>query len=215
MANEWQSDEEKWRLYKEVCQKYRDGAAASIQEFDRAILTLSAGTLGLSMAFIKDIVPLGQALHLPLLFGSWCCLGAAILLTLSSFVASQKAFRHSEKIAYLYYIEERREAADAKSIAGLFTRYLTYAAGLFFIGALLMTLLFTITNVRNRSAILRTSKSEALTVNDKSVPGTTGNDVQKGVEPAGMIKVPPPPPVLVPPASAPQQTPAPVAPQKK
>ncbi len=93
------------KLYESQCFKYQDGANAAIQEFDRAILTLSAGSLGLSLAFLRDVVPLKSALNLSVLFGSWCLFGGAILLTLLSFFASQKAFRHSQRIAFVYYIE--------------------------------------------------------------------------------------------------------------
>jgi len=82
--------EEDRKLYEALCLKYQDGAHASLQEFDRAILTLSAGSLGLSLAFIKDVVPLRNAVHLGFLFGSWYLFGSSVLLTLISFIASQK-----------------------------------------------------------------------------------------------------------------------------
>jgi hypothetical protein len=44
---------------------------AGSDEFDRGLLTLSSGALALSLAFIKDVVPLGRAIHLPVLFASW------------------------------------------------------------------------------------------------------------------------------------------------
>ena len=34
------------RLYEAECLKYQDGAHSALQEFDKAILTLSAGLLG-------------------------------------------------------------------------------------------------------------------------------------------------------------------------
>lgn len=125
-------------------------------------------------------------------------------MTLISFIASHKAFKHSQNIAYQYYIEEKREAEDANSILGLFTRYLTYTAGLFFMGALVMTFLFAVANVSNLSAILKSSKSGGVTVTDKAFPVTTGYDGQKGVEPARVIRVPPAPLIVVPPAPAPR-----------
>ena len=41
------------------------------EKFDNAILTLSTGALGISLAFIKDIVPLKIAQNLWLLKASW------------------------------------------------------------------------------------------------------------------------------------------------
>ncbi len=71
----------------------REALLSSSNQFDRAILTLSSGLLALSLAFIKDIVPLKEAQWMNLLFVSWCLLGFAILSTVISFLASQKAIR--------------------------------------------------------------------------------------------------------------------------
>ena len=209
-------DEQNRRLYESQSLKYQDGAHAALQEFDRAILTLSAGALGLSLAFIKDIVPLNKAIHLVLLFGSWVLFGASILLTLVSFVASQKAFKHSQKVAYQYYMEQKHEILDQRHVPALVTRYLTYAAGVCFLVALIMTLVFTTVNVSNLSAILQTTKTApGVRMSEEPLPKSTGNDVNRGVEPAGMIKVPAPQPLVVPPTSPIHQSPAPPASEKK
>ena len=216
MATESQpADEQRRKLYESQSLKYQDGAHAAIQEFDRAILTLSAGTLGVSLAFIKDIVPLSQAIHLLLLFGSWAFLGASILLTLVSFVASQKAFKHSQKIAYQYYMEQKYEILECRHVPALVTRYLTYAAGGCFLVALVMTLVFATANVNNLSAILKTTKSKSgVPMSNMSLPNNTGGDVNKGVEPAGLMKVPAPQPLVVPPAPG-HQSPVPPPTERK
>ncbi len=80
------------RLYEAQSLKCQDNVHAAQQELDRAVLTLSAGLLGLSLAFIKDVVPLSQAIALWLLYLSWGFSAGAILLTLFSFLASKSAF---------------------------------------------------------------------------------------------------------------------------
>src|SRR6185295_17250792 len=88
------------RLYEAQSLKYQDGAHAALEAFDKAILTLSAGALGLSLVFIKDVAPLPTAVGLWLLFWSWGFLGAAIFLTLFSFIASYQAFEHQKEVAF-------------------------------------------------------------------------------------------------------------------
>ena len=199
------AEDQNRKLYESQCLKYQDGAHAATQEFDRAILTLSAGALGLSLAFIKDIVSLNVAIHLFLLFGSWVFFGFSILFTLASFVASQKAFKHSQNIAYRYYMEHKHEVLKQRSVPALATRYLTYAAGASFLFGLVMTLVFTTVNVNNLSAILETTKTApGVRMSDRPLPNSTGNDLNKGVEPAGLIKVPPQQPLVVPPVPGPQ-----------
>jgi hypothetical protein len=201
------------RLYESLCLKYQDGEHVAIQEFDRAILTLSAGSLGLSLAFIKDIVPLNQAVHVLFLFTSWYCFGAAILLTLVSFFASQKAFKRYQEIAYDYYMEGRSEAIHRRNVAALATRYLTYAEGLFFLTAFVMTLIFTTVNVNNLSAILKTTRIEpGLRMNENPLPRRTAR-AQDGVEPAGLIRVPVPK-LAMPPKQDQQSSPPPATGKK-
>jgi hypothetical protein len=141
------------RLYEEQALKYQDGAHAAFDAFDKAILTLSAGALGLSLVFIKDVVPLATAIRLGLLFWSWALFGASILLTIVSFILSHQAFEHQKKMAYKYYIEENEEAIHERSWA-LATRYVTYFAGGSFAAGLVLTLVFAIQNVRHASAII-------------------------------------------------------------
>jgi hypothetical protein len=205
------------KLYEAQCLKYQDGAHAAIQEFDKAILTLSAGALGLSLSFIKDIVPLRQAVSLPLLYWSWYLFGCSVLLTLISFIASQKAFKHAQRTAYRYYILQEHQVFEQKSVPGLMTRYLTYAAGGCFVLALMLTLGFTTKNLNNASAILQLNQP----VNGGRMPeqpaphvGTVQEPLQKGVEPAGLIRVPAPQPLIVPAAPV-QQTPTPTQSEKK
>lgn len=65
---------------------YNRGVGAVYREnikiFDNQILALSAGTLGLSLTFVSNLVDLQAAIILPLLVLSWLLLGAAILAVL-------------------------------------------------------------------------------------------------------------------------------------
>lgn len=62
------------------------------QDYDRAILTLSSGTLALSATFLKDIAQT-PAKSIVLLEVSWAALIGAIIAIILSFLVSQWAIR--------------------------------------------------------------------------------------------------------------------------
>ncbi len=66
---------------------------SSIQ-FDKNILYISAGALGLSMTFIKDIVPLNEALYVSLLIIAWSIFTLIIFASLLSYYLSMKATKY-------------------------------------------------------------------------------------------------------------------------
>lgn len=61
------------------------------RSFDKYVLTLASGALGLSLVFIERIVPRPSAASASYLVGAWICFGASILITLVSFLCSQRA----------------------------------------------------------------------------------------------------------------------------
>lgn len=75
-----------------VKQKYIDELKAiiqySISKFDDQILYISSGALGLSLGFIKDIVPLGTAAYRWVLITSWWVLAVTIIISLISHLVS-------------------------------------------------------------------------------------------------------------------------------
>ena len=63
------------------------------QHIDKSLLYLSAGALGISLAFIGNIIPKGKPIVLiQLLVIAWICFGASILSVLFASFSSQKAF---------------------------------------------------------------------------------------------------------------------------
>jgi len=61
------------------------------RSFDKYVLTLAGGALGLSLVFIQQIAPQPSAETIGFLVGAWSAFGASILMTLISFLFSQKA----------------------------------------------------------------------------------------------------------------------------
>jgi hypothetical protein len=71
------------------CQKEIDEVFKTINEdqaeYDKQLLTLSSGFLAVSLAFIKDVVPLATAIYLPALYIAFGLFACCILTVLSSF----------------------------------------------------------------------------------------------------------------------------------
>ena len=61
------------------------------RDFDKAIMTLAAGALGLTIAFIHDLAP--DPRFVPVLRVAWLLFAASLLAILVSFQVSQSALR--------------------------------------------------------------------------------------------------------------------------
>ena len=124
MSNESDADRQKRveihsNLIRGLTEVYRD----NIRTFDNQILALSAGTLGLSLTFISNLVNLQRSFLLWLLIVSWALLAAAILSILFGlrFATRSKTMKESldtgEQITGLGKYEESgpdRETAMAR-----------------------------------------------------------------------------------------------------
>lgn len=73
----------------------------SAKQFDKHILFIASGALGISFSFIKDIVNLKDAVFNSILIISWVDLAIVILLSLLSHYISKQAL--NEKLKLFYY----------------------------------------------------------------------------------------------------------------
>ncbi len=76
-----------------------EGKAAT--SFDKTVITLAAGALGLSITFINQIAQ--NPTHKFLLAIAWICFGVALLSILASFLVCQYAMRRQRDIIGEYY----------------------------------------------------------------------------------------------------------------
>ena len=76
---------------KHIAQAWSD-QQASTDAFDNNLLTFSSAALGLSIAFIKDIVPLENAEWLKTLYFSWAAFAGCISITIASFQIAVPGF---------------------------------------------------------------------------------------------------------------------------
>jgi hypothetical protein len=67
------------------------------EDFDKTVLSLSGGALGISFAFVKDIVGSAITTNPLLLFLSWLCWGLSVMFVLISYYTSHLALRKAIK----------------------------------------------------------------------------------------------------------------------
>lgn len=139
----------RWQLYNDLKKQAWDDIQSSTDSYDQAMLTLSTGGLGLSIAFIKDIVPLQQAVWLPVLYVSWGAFAACILTTIVSFLIAMGTQREHLDRCYAYLILKVESAKDDPPNRGLW--FCTRLAGALFVVALACTIFFAVQNVRRYS----------------------------------------------------------------
>ncbi len=120
---------------------------ASTDSFDNNLLTFSSGALGLSIAFIKDIVPLEHAEWLKTLYFSWFMFGCCIIVTVASFQIAARAAMAHIKVLDDYYIDGDETALTRKSP---WEKSLPWCAGLgslFLVLGIFSTIFFASKNV--------------------------------------------------------------------
>ena len=148
------AEQRRWELYSEHRKQAWEDIQSSTDSFDQSLLAVSSGALGVSLAFIKDVVPLKEAVWLTLLYASWVSFAACIVLTVFSFRLSIKAQERHLEYLPKYYLEGNQEYSTRKSgYAKTLTVFTWLAAALFLVG-LTCTVIFCVENV-SRNPIAR------------------------------------------------------------
>ena len=164
-------------LYDQHRDKVWDDIKSGTESFDKNMLTFSSGALALSLAFIKDVVPLSKAIWIASLIGSWVAFVLCILITLLSFRFSIKALEETIPALGEYYLHGKQDAFNRhlQSVWSKAVDWCTVGQIVSFALGVTLTLTFVIVNVRED----RMSKPEST---QKVVTG----DLGKGVKPAAM-----------------------------
>jgi hypothetical protein len=135
--------------YLEERRSLADGEKESSDQFDKNILTLAGGALGISVVFLEKIAPKPLAETLIWLYGSWGAFVLCLLITLSSFLTSQHAYRRQIKILEAEIFPEHSGIAAGKNPWAQATRILNWSSIAVFILGIGMLLLFSIKNMNN------------------------------------------------------------------
>lgn len=161
--------------------------------FDKAILTYSAGGLAASLAFLKEFVPITGAVLPWLLYASWFLFLGAIALTMISFVVSLRAIEHQLQLNERYYVYDDEAAKDEANPAAVLTVRVNLAAGAFFLLAVISTTVFVAANLE-RATKLKDGPVNVVPLG-AIVPGIqTMQHVQRGAVVPGIQAVPAPAP---------------------
>jgi len=156
--------------------------------FDKAIITISAGAYGLSLTMLGVFQPvrLGTLVYLKY---AWISLGASIVLTLLSFMTSQRACLRNIEI-----MEHRNldNSHNNKNIWSTITFILNLTTTIIFIIGLFFLTSFSFLNVSQKEGkVMSDKKLEKLEKIEEGFvppsPPKRPNDLEKGF-------VPPPPP---------------------
>ena len=126
---------------------YREQLVALEQQsqssFDRTLLTLSGGALGVSFAFVKDFLSGATPVRVPLLVGAWACWVGSLALVLASHYFSVLATRTAIK-----QVDAGRIYGQPPGRAfGALTDWLNVVGGLAFIAGLVFIALFVNANL--------------------------------------------------------------------
>ncbi len=113
-------------------------------DYDKAVMALSGGALGVSMTFLKEVV-IKQGIHGGcFLLSAWICWGLSVTCTLASFYTSAEALRKAvkqtdDKAIYLEVVGGRSNQT---------TKALNAAAGLLFFAGVVSIVVFVAQNLK-------------------------------------------------------------------
>ena len=168
------------------CRKESDEAFKRVDndqaEYDKQLLTLSSGFLAVSLAFIKDVVPLKDADFIWLLYISFSLLAFCILLVLFSY-----QFSISGNMKVKDYWDSRANGSHDRDFPMAYARiikWLNRVSGLLFGLGVCSLVLFVILNL-NHEANMKGKTIVAMDGAHIKVP-QSGDTVEKGAH----IKVP-------------------------
>ncbi|MBI3474747.1 MAG: hypothetical protein HY010_03370 [Acidobacteria bacterium] len=217
------------KLHDEYRKKIWEDSVSGSENFDKYLITFSTGALALSLSFIKDVVPLRDAIWISLLIVSWAAFILAALVTLVSFRFSLSALERMVPVLNDYYLNAKPAAYD-KHMDDLRTKAVDWCAwaGLFFfVLGLICTMIFVSGNVLRANAMedkenlqkgnsVRIDRIDfgckppamtPMTPNAKFEAHAGQDKVEKGVKPPRFTPVPPSP--------TPTPQPCPAEPPKK
>jgi hypothetical protein len=178
---------EKRRLLAETRADLLKRQLSNTENYDKAVLSLSTFFLGLSLAFLKEVVPGQRAESLWLLYFSWGFLICALLSTIISFLVSQRAIDLQLKKAEDYYLRDDQAALSKSRIAKV-TDWVNWASGAsFFIGVSLVT---AFVGVNFEGGLKMSSDKKSERIYGATIPKMQEVEVKKGASIPNIQPVP-------------------------
>ena len=137
--------------YLKIRQLYDEAELEVSGRYDKWILTLSGGALGLSITFIEKIAKNPTPDTLFWLKFSWGCLVISLLAALLSLVTSQSAIRENRKELDLAYSEKRAPSLSFPRWFTYITNGLNWGSLLLFILGVIFLCIFSFKNIDQKN----------------------------------------------------------------
>jgi hypothetical protein len=143
-------DVERQKLYADCRNDLLKRQLSNSENFDRSVLSLSSALLAGSIAFIRPSGVGAGTDHAAILGWSWVALGAAIMITMVSFLVSQMAIARQLEFADDYYRRKQDGALTATNDPAKWTERLNILAGAAFLAGVGLTVWFAILSIPAR-----------------------------------------------------------------
>jgi len=168
-----------YKVYLDERKSLFDAIRDSRQHLDKAILSLSAGALAISLTFVHEIAPHPIKSTLFYLFISWFLFIFSILSTLISFMTSEKACIKQIDIMEKDIVEEDHKARKGKEKYPTnpwsnITRRINYLSMASFIMGLSFLVVFSIINVKTKEEEYMSKKNSTALQNPKPLNPDSG-----------------------------------------
>jgi len=152
------SEEERIKLFSDLKGELYKRQLSNAENFDKSILTYSSAGLGFSLAFLKDFLPITKAAWGWLLYLSWGLFTLAIIITILSYMTSQRGIKKQLSISERYYLNHDEKALKEKNRCTLLTDLLNSFSGMSFVVAIVATTLFVSINLERATTMAEQKK---------------------------------------------------------
>lgn len=182
------------QLHDEHRRKVWEDLKSGSETFDKYMVTLSSGALGVSLTFIKDIVPLKEAVCISSLIASWIAFVLCILITLISFRLSIHALEEMVPCLDAYYLRGEADAFN-RHLKRFSTRAVGWCANLaimFFVLGLSFTMMFVGANLLKGASHMNSEHTEKIVAGDlgKAIKPVAMTPLNEGMKPVSMTPAP-------------------------
>lgn len=137
-------------LYKRLNDTLSERELSNSENYDKSILMYATGALALSLSFIKDIVPLKEAIGTGYLEASWLFWIGSIVSVLTSFVLGQVALDLQRKLALRYYYEDDETAYKEENKWIKYVKRANLTSGVLFVLGAIATMAFAWSNIEHQ-----------------------------------------------------------------
>jgi hypothetical protein len=168
MSNKSNAFKEETEDFSEYRKHLQAAEQKSQEDFDKTVLSLSGGALGISFIFLKDVIGPNPILEPQLLFSSWIAWGFSTFCVLASYYLSHLALRKAIQQIDLKTIRKEK-------VGGWFstaTAFLNAAGAILFVTGVITITFFANANLKNKEKTIATTQSTTITL-PKTIPATS------------------------------------------